>query len=98
MKGILEFIYEPQAMLEVLLASRDQNTVVGINAPILGRGTHLTAVEYISDDPDCIITLKPYDATGHILDRNKIKLSDINSVLPFTSVFENPFVRAFAKR
>jgi hypothetical protein len=98
MNSVLEFIYDRGKMLEVLTLSKDRGTVVGINALILGRGTHLTAVESISSDHDCIISLKPFDVTGHILERNKIRLSEISSVIPFTSVFENPLVRSFAKR
>jgi hypothetical protein len=94
MTNVLEFISEPQKILGVLSLSKERGTVVGINAPILGRGTHLTGVDHIFFGDEVEIILKPYDATGHILDRNKLKLSDIHSVLPFTSVFENPFIKS----
>lgn len=95
MTSVLEFISDPQKVLGILSLSKERGTVVGINAPILGRGTHLTAVDQISFGDEIEIILKPYDATGHILDRNRLKLSDIHSVLPFTSVFQNPFIRSF---
>ena len=94
MTDVLEFISEPQKILGVLNLSKERGTVVGINAPILGRGTHLIAVDHIFFGDEVEIILKPYDATGHILERIKLKLSDIHSVLPFTSVFENPFIRS----
>jgi hypothetical protein len=96
MHTILEFIYEPEKILAILTLSKERGTVVGINAPTLGRGTHLTAVENISHEPEVMITLKPYDATGHILDRSRIRLSEVHSVIPFSSVFENPFMRTLS--
>jgi hypothetical protein len=88
---ILEFVSDRSFILNILTKSKDNGTVVGINAPCLGSGTFISVVDDIILVDDIIIVLKPFDASGHMLDTNKIRLSDVTSVLPFNSVFENPF-------
>jgi len=81
-------------MLEILVEYQANNTVVGISAPVLGSGVFLTSVAHIHPaGPDYIITLKGYDITGYILERNKIKLTDIRAVGPFKSKFKNPYLK-----
>ena len=90
----LAFISDPTEMLEILVDSQVNTTVVGISAPVLGNGVFLTSVEHIHPaGPDYIIALKGYDVTGYILERNKIRLSDVRAVCPFKSKFNNPFLK-----
>lgn len=90
----LAFISDPLEMIETLIESQQNNTVVGISAPVLGNGVFLTSVDNIQPSgPDYIITLKGYDVTGYILERNKIRLSDIRAVCPFRSKFNNPYLK-----
>jgi hypothetical protein len=90
----LEFISEPQQILSQLSESKTKGTVVGISAPVLGNGIFLTAVDDIREQgSDFSITLKGYDITGYILERNRIRLSDIRAVCPFKSTFKNPYLK-----
>lgn len=89
----LEFISDRNAVLRALTASKEQGTAIGINSAVLGTGTYISCVEDIILDTDIVIVLKPYDATGHMLERAQLALSDIQSVLPFNSTFENPFFK-----
>jgi hypothetical protein len=90
----LAFISEPDQILDIINQSCLSQTVVGISAPILGNGVFLTSVEkVVQADSDYIVQLKGYDVTGYILERNKIRLSDIRSVCPFKSVFKNPYLK-----
>jgi hypothetical protein len=92
----LVFISEPSEILKHLYESKTHGTVVGISAPILGNGVFLTAVEdikMINDDHS--VQLKGYDVTGYILERNRIRLSDIRAVCPFRSLFVNPYLKEF---
>lgn len=94
----LDFLFEPEDILKCLQFSLENGTVVAINAPILGSGVFLTSVDHV--DPsgfDYLITLKGYDMTGYILDRNKVRLSEIRCVCPFTSKFKNPFLKEFTQ-
>ena len=90
----LAFISEQDQIIEILHQSKDQGTVVGLSAPILGNGVFLTGIEnVIKNENDYLIVLKGYDVTGYILERNKIKLSDIRCVCPFKSPFNNPYLK-----
>src|SRR5688572_17996382 len=91
----LAFITEREEILNALLESKDHGTVVGISAAILGNGVFLTAVEnvVVTSSDDFIITLKGYDVTGYILERNKIRLSDIRAICRFQSKFKNPYLK-----
>lgn len=90
----LEFFYDRNLILNILTDSKEQGTAVGINCSALGAGTFITAVEDIMLEDDMLIVFKPYDANGHMLERNKIKLQEIDSVLPFNSIFQNPFFKS----
>jgi hypothetical protein len=90
----LAFISEPGEVLVHLVESKKNTTVVGISAPVLGNGVFLTAVEEIIDmSHDHLIVLKGYDVTGYILERNKIRLSEIRGICPFKSPFKNPYLK-----
>lgn len=94
----LEFVSDKSEMLRILAASKENNTTVGINSHLLGSGTHITSVvDILPYDDDILVILKSYDITGHILDRNKLFLTEIRSVFPFSSRFENPFIKNLNK-
>lgn len=94
----LSFISEPDDMLTHLRESARHGTVVGISAPVLGNGVFLTAVdEILKTDNDHLILLKGYDITGYILERNRIRLSDVRAICPFSSKFKNPYLRELTK-
>jgi hypothetical protein len=48
-------------------------------------------------DSDPVVILKSYDVTGYLLARNNLKLSEIESVIPFTSTFPNPFLKEYQR-
>lgn len=89
-----ELISDPANILNILLSSRANGTAVGIKAPNLGGGICVTAVEEILVEEDIItIVLKNYDISGYMLETNKLKLGEINSVCPFKSEFQSPYLR-----
>ena len=88
-----ELVSEPGEMLNVLTESKTNGTTVGINAPVLGQEIVITAVDDIVIGESITVVLKNYDVTGYMLETNKLKLGDIRSVCPFTSSFENPFMK-----
>jgi hypothetical protein len=93
----LAFISDPEQIHAALVESMTEASVVGISAPILGNGVFLTAVDnIIKNENDSTIVLKGYDITGYILERNKIKLSEIRAVFPFKSKFTNPYLKELA--
>jgi hypothetical protein len=87
------FISDTEQILKCLNESHANSTVVAISAPILGSGVFLTSVENVVPENDPLIVLKGYDVTGYILERNRIRLSDIRSVCPFKSEFKNPYLK-----
>jgi hypothetical protein len=92
----IDFIFtsDLEQIYHHLVQSKINNTVVAISAPVLGNGVFLTAVDDITkSDDDQVITLKGYDVTGYILERNKLRLSEIRAVCPFTSMFKNPYLK-----
>ena len=88
-----ELVSEPGEILSILVESKAQGTAVGINAPALGNEICVTGVEDVIMNDDITIVLKRYDNTGYMLETNKLKLSDIRSVFPFKSPFENPYMK-----
>ena len=94
-----DFVRAPGAVLAALVASKENGTAIGINAPVLGSGIFITSVEKILnnndifDQSEIVIVLKAYDITGHFFERNMIKLNDIKSVWPLKSPFKNPFFK-----
>jgi hypothetical protein len=94
MSGInLEFVTDRQEILTLLAKSKREGTSIGINSRGLGSGTFVTGVEDIEFSDEVLVKLKPFDATGRILTCYRLKLSQIQSVLPFTSNFQNPYLK-----
>ena len=73
--------------------------MIGITSPDLGKDTCITAVQDIilNDEDDPIIIIKGYDRSGYFLERDTLPLKNITSVIPFTSLFENPFLQEVKK-
>lgn len=72
--------------------------MIGITSPDLGKDTCITAVQdIILDEDDPIIIIKGYDRSGYFLERDTLPLKNITSVIPFTSLFENPFLQGVKK-
>ena len=94
--SFFNLVNDRKDMLKALEQSKLQGSVIGINSPSLGSGTFLTSVSEIQlpwhENP--VIVLKSYDISGYFLDKNTVRLNDIISVIPFTSVFQNPFLKA----
>lgn len=90
-----EEITNPKEILEHILDSKNNGTVIGISSPILGRGMVLTSIEDIILGGSPLIVLKPYDTSGNILPERKIHLENIPAVRAFSTRFENPFISRF---
>lgn len=88
-----ELVTDPGEILNILADSKAHGRAVGISAPVLGNEICVTAVEDIMINDDITIVLKNFDITGYMLETNKLKLADIQSVCPFKSTFENPYMR-----
>ena len=67
--------------------------MIGISSPKLDPPTLVTVVKEIILDSELLFLLAPFDATGHMLNCTALKFSEIESVLPFTSKFVNPFMK-----
>ncbi len=89
----LELVSDRGEMLNVLAESKAHGIAVGILAPALGDEIFVTAVDDIVIDKDITIVLRSYDKTGYMLETNKLTLGEIKSVCPFSSPFENPWLR-----
>jgi hypothetical protein len=89
------FITHSDQILDAIINSNKNNTAIGIRAPGIFNGVLVTGIENIilNFDGDPIIVLKKYDSNGYFLDRDQLKLSEIESVCPFKSSFENPFLK-----
>lgn len=95
-----EFIKTPKDILKALLNSKDCGTTIGIKAEIMGKGMFVTAVEDIligDGHENTQIIFKGYDFTGHILEVNVIRLTDIEGVCTFDSKFGNPILKTINK-
>lgn len=86
-------------IFKALVESQDSSSIIGISSEELGSGTYMTSVKEIimEDEDDCIVVLNSYDASGYFLEKNKIRLTSINCVIPFHGIFENPFLKAIRK-
>jgi hypothetical protein len=89
-----DLIKNEQAILDALQHAKETGTMIGIHAPVLGTGTYITGIVDIRiTDYETIVVTKGYDVTGYFLDKSSLKLGEIKSVIPFTSIFINPFLR-----
>jgi hypothetical protein len=94
----LQILTSPSTILKALLESKLSKSVIGIRSKSLGHGTSMTTVEeLIINDNETTIVLKGYDMSGYFLDRHSLRLDEIESVIPFDALFENPFLRVVQK-
>jgi hypothetical protein len=95
-----DFIKDPKDIFKALLESKERGTAIGIKAEVLGKGMFVTGVEdlLIGDGHENTqVILKGYDFTGHVLETNTIRLTDIEGVCEFASKFGNPFLKTLSK-
>jgi len=79
---------------EAILDSEDNQSIIGIACKDLGPGMFMTSVkEILNDGSDQLIVLNSYDITGYFLEKNRILLKNISGVIPFKTVFSNPFLK-----
>jgi hypothetical protein len=91
-----DFRVDPKDILKALLDSKDTGMAIGIKSVTLGKGMFVTVVDDIllGDGRDnTTIILKGYDFTGHVLDTNTVRLTDIEGVCLFNSKFGNPIMK-----
>ncbi|MEX2235745.1 MAG: hypothetical protein WD824_26540 [Cyclobacteriaceae bacterium] len=95
-----DFIKDSNDIFKALLNSKDQGMAIGIKAKILGKGMFVTGVDDIlvgDGHENTVVILKGYDFTGHILETNTIRLTEIEGVCLFASKFGNPILKALSK-
>ena len=95
-----DFIREPREVFKALLDSKERGTAIGIKADQLGKGMFVTAIDDIligDGQENTHIILKGYDFTGHVLETNSVRLTDIEGVCRFTSKFGNPILKTIHK-
>ena len=88
----LENSTSEREILEALINSKANGTVIGISSSLLGRSMYLTGVIDLIVGDNAMVILQAYDTNGYILPETKIPLESIKAVRPFASKFENPFV------
>ena len=93
MTEYIGFCEEPKQVLSSLLTSKENNSMIAISSPKLDPPTLVTVVKEIILDSELLFLLAPFDASGHMLNCTALKFSEIDSVLPFTSKFVNPFMK-----
>lgn len=99
MQIIIDVITIKQEIYHALLESEDNQSIIGISSRDLGPGMFMTSVKEIVDEGDeVLIVLNSFDVTGYFLEKNKISLSNISSVLPFKAVFSNPFLKEIEEK
>jgi hypothetical protein len=94
-KIILDILTTRSEILEALLRSKISNTIIGIKSESLGPGIYMTSVVelVINESNEATVVLKGYDMTGYFLDKSVLRLEEIEGVIPFRLLFENPFLR-----
>src|SRR5687767_8832988 len=89
------FTGNPEEILQALIASKQDEKMIGLVVPHIGAGLFITAVDdvIITDTDEPVIILKQYDMTGSMLERSKIKLSEIISACVLQSKWINPYFK-----
>jgi hypothetical protein len=94
MENSIDLVTNRDEIYKALLESEDSQTIIGIASADLGPGIFMTLVlDIIDDGKDEIAVLNSYDITGYFLEKNKIPIRNITSVIPFRGVFVNPFLK-----
>lgn len=95
-----DFIEDRKEIFKALLDSKERGTAIGIKSAVLGQGVFVTAIKDIllgDGHENTNIVLKGYDFTGHVLERNMVRLTDIEAICRFSSKFGNPILKALSK-
>jgi hypothetical protein len=89
----LKTIHEKGQILSELILSSINHNVLGIF--IVGQDELVTtAVSHITDDgSDSLVFFREHDLHGYPLDKNPCPVSQINSVVPFKTKFDDPIYR-----
>lgn len=93
-KITFEAVTEKNEILKYLTESKEQGLTIGICARPFGASVVMGCVEELALGDELIVILKPYDASGAMLNFTTLRLSEVQSVLPFRSKFENPFFKS----
>jgi hypothetical protein len=94
MQNIIDLVTNRDEIYKALLESEDCQTIIGIASEDLGPGIFMTFIlEIIHEGNEQIAILNSYDVTGHFLEKNKIPVRNITSVISFRGVFVNPFLK-----
>jgi hypothetical protein len=81
-------ISDPSLMLQTLMSSKEQGTVIGIWATVLGDGLHMCGIENVADEKSGkLIELNETDLNGVPLKVKQLHLVDISTVFPFRFLF-----------
>lgn len=86
----LRKIQEPQQILDELVKSMTQKNVVGIFFKGETELVTTAVVNLIQTDIDTLVQFKDTDLHGYELDKNPVLLSDIDSVIHFETLFDEP--------
>lgn len=94
----LHIVKPRKSIQKILQDSVVSSNTVGIYCPALGEGMLLVGVEdVLTDSAEPVIVLKRYDLNGIMLQRTHVALSEIRSVCPFDTKYENPLLKKEAK-
>lgn len=95
-----DFIQDPVEIFKALLDSKENGTAIGIKCGMLGKGMFVAGIEDIllgDGHENTRVILKGHDFTGHVLDINSVRLTDIEGVCRFKSKFGNPILKTLSK-
>jgi hypothetical protein len=88
----LQWTTNTEEILKILSDSKANGNVIGINALSFGPTIAMTAVDDIVDvKNDKIVLLKEIDLLGIKLSESEILLSEIVSVCPLKTKYNDPF-------
>lgn len=88
-----EFITHRNEIINEVIKSKKDGTIIGIISSVLGTGMYLTGVDdFITGDDSAVVILKRFDMSGYMFPTTSIPLASIRAVCPFTSKYENPFL------
>ena len=94
MQITIDLITKRREIYDALRESEENDCILGISSPDLGPGMFMTSVrEIIHDGDEIFIVLNSYDSTGYFFEKNRISLDNVTGVLPFKTVFGNPFLK-----
>lgn len=84
-------------IVHALIISNQSGNVIAFNIPACGS-VFISAVDNIATEGnDLVVTLKSTDITGTFLDKNKFNVSEIKSVCPLLSKWQNPHLKELYK-